>query len=237
MIKYASNAMLATLISFSNELANLGASIGGIDTVEVMKGLHLARYLSPLENGKRVEPSIVSFLMAGCGFGGSCLPKDVSALAAHGRAKGVPMDLLSSVLAVNSRQTSEVFRLLGKHFRSLAGVNIAVLGLSFRPDTNDMRESPAIPIVRRLVSEGAKVTAYDPAAAEDAHKIFDGDVVLKSSLEEGVEGADAIVLVTSWSEFKRLPELLTTTGQSPVVVDGRRMLEKASIARYEGIGL
>ena len=237
MIKYASNAMLATLISFSNELANLGASIGGIDTVEVMQGLHMARYLSCLENGKRVEPSIVSFLMAGCGFGGSCLPKDVGALVAHGRATGVPMDLLSSVLAVNSRQTSEVLRLLGKHFPSLAGVKVAVLGLSFRPDTNDMRESPAIPIVRRLVSDGAKVTAYDPAAAADAHKIFGGDLVLEASLEEAVEGVDAVVLVTRWSEFERLPELLAKTGQNPIVVDGRRMLDKASVARYEGIGL
>ena len=206
MIKYASNAMLATLISFSNELANLGASIGDIDTVEVMEGLRLSRYLSLRDNGELLQPSIVSFLMAGCGFGGSCLPKDVSALAAHGRAKGMPMDLLTSVLAVNSRQTSEVFRLLGKHFPSLAGEKIAVLGLSFRPNTNDMRESPAIPIVRRLVSEGAEVTAYDPAASDEAHRIFDGDVVLKQSLEEAVEGADAIVLIT------RLERVRTSAG-------------------------
>jgi UDPglucose 6-dehydrogenase len=210
MIKYASNAMLATLISFSNELANLGAQLGGIDTVEVMRGLHLARYLSPLENGKRIEPSIVSFLMAGCGFGGSCLPKDVSALAAHGRALGVPMDLLTSVLAVNGRQTGEVFRLLGKHFPSLAGVKIAVLGLAFRPDTNDM---------------------------EEAHKIFGEALSLKPSLAGVLEGADAVVLVTRWKEFNALPELLKKSGKSPVVIDGRRMLEKSSIARYEGIGL
>jgi UDPglucose 6-dehydrogenase/GDP-mannose 6-dehydrogenase len=237
MIKYASNAMLATLISFSNELANLGAALGDIDTVEVMRGLHLARYLSPLSDGKRVEPSIVSFLMAGCGFGGSCLPKDVSALVAHGRANGVPMDVLNSVLSVNARQTSQVFRLLAKHFPSLEGKRVAVLGLSFRPDTNDMRESPAVPIVRRLLKEGAVVSAYDPAAADEARHLFGDAVEVVDALEQALEAAAAVVLVTRWKEFERVPELLKQSGRSPVLVDGRRMLDKNSIDRYEGIGL
>jgi UDPglucose 6-dehydrogenase/GDP-mannose 6-dehydrogenase len=237
MIKYASNAMLATLISFSNELANLGAALGDIDTVEVMRGLHLARYLSPLSDGKRVEPSIVSFLMAGCGFGGSCLPKDVSALVAHGRANGVPMDVLNSVLSVNARQTSQVFRLLAKHFPSLEGKRVAVLGLSFRPNTNDMRESPAVPIVRRLLKEGAVVSAYDPAAADEARHLFGDAVEVVDALEQALEAAAAVVLVTRWKEFERVPELLKQSGRSPVLVDGRRMLDKNSIDRYEGIGL
>jgi UDPglucose 6-dehydrogenase/GDP-mannose 6-dehydrogenase len=237
MIKYASNAMLATLISFSNELANLGATVGGIDTVDVMRGLHLSRYLSPLENGKRVEPSVVSFLMAGCGFGGSCLPKDVSALVAFGRDKGVPMDMLSSTLAVNARQPDEVFRLLGKHFSSLKGKKVTVLGLSFRPDTNDMRQSPAIPIVRRLRDEGAIVTGYDPAAIEEARHVLGDAIRLVGTLDEALEGAEAVVLVTRWKEFQKVPELLAKRGQSPVFIDGRRMLAKTSIAKYEGIGL
>lgn len=237
MIKYASNAMLATLISFSNELANLGASIGGIDTVEVMRGLHLSRYLSPLENGKRVEPSVVSFLMAGCGFGGSCLPKDVSALVAHGESSGVPMDLLASVLAVNGRQVEQIFRLLGKHFPSLAGKRVSVLGLSFRPDTDDMRESPAIPIVKRLQKEGAVVSAYDPAASHEAGKIFGDGLRQPGSLEAVLDGADAVILVTRWKEFERVPELLSRRAEPPVFIDGRRMLDKARFTKYEGIGL
>lgn len=237
MIKYASNAMLATLISFSNELANLGASVGGIDTVDVMRGLHLSRYLSPLENGKRVEPSVVSFLMAGCGFGGSCLPKDVSALVAHGRSSGVPMDLLASVLAVNARQVEQVFRLLAKHFPSLEGKRVSVLGLSFRPDTDDMRESPAVPIVRRLQKEGAIVTAYDPAASAEARKIFGDTLPLGPSLEAALANAEAVVLVTRWKEFERVPEILSRSGRAPVFVDGRRMLDKHAFAHYEGIGL
>ena len=237
MIKYASNAMLATLISFSNELANLGAAIGNIDTVDVMRGLHLARYLSPLENGKRIEPSIVSFLMAGCAFGGSCLPKDVSALVAHGKSFGIPMEVLAAVLAVNSRQPAQIFKLLGKHFPSLKGTRVTLLGLSFRPDTDDMRESPAIPIIRRLLEEGASVTAYDPAAIEEARRLFGERITLSSSLEAALDSADAVVLVTRWKEFERVPELLKKSARPPVFVDGRRMLEKSAIARYEGIGL
>ena len=236
MIKYASNAMLATLISFSNELANLGAALGGIDTVEVMRGLHLSRYLSTLVDGQRVEPSITSFLMAGCGFGGSCLPKDVSALVAHGRNHGRPMDLLKGVLSVNASQPDEVFRLLGKHYSSLAGVRVTVLGLSFRPDTDDIRESPAIPIVWRLLDEGALVTAYDPAAAHHGRQLFGNWVTIAESLEGALDESDAVVLITRWAEFEAVPAILTARGSEPVVVDGRRVLNPALVPKYEGIG-
>jgi UDPglucose 6-dehydrogenase len=237
MIKYASNALLATLISFSNELANLGAALGDIDTIDVMKGLHLSRYLSVGCSAGKRSPDIVSFLMAGCGFGGSCLPKDVSALAAHGRTAGVSMDLLEAVLAVNARQPSQIFQLLGRHFSSLEDKKIAVLGLSFRPDTNDMRESPAIPIVRRLQAEGARVTAYDPAAADEARRLFGPELHVASSAAEAMAGADAVLLVTRWSEFQNVPEILRNAGANPVLIDGRRMLDKSSVERYEGIGL
>jgi UDPglucose 6-dehydrogenase/GDP-mannose 6-dehydrogenase len=236
MIKYASNAMLATLISFSNELANLGAAIGGIDTVEVMQGLHLSRYLSPQVDGRRVEPSITSFLMAGCGFGGSCLPKDVSALVAHGRSHGRPMDLLASVLSVNANQPAEVFRLLGKHYSLLAGVRVTVLGLSFRPDTDDVRESPALPIIRRLLDEGALVTAYDPAATHHGRELFGDSVTIAESLEHALDEPDAVILITRWAEFDAVPGILASRGYEPVVVDGRRIFDPALIRKYEGIG-
>lgn len=238
MIKYASNAMLATLISFSNELANLGARLGGIDTVEVMNGLHLGRYLSSvLDDGQRVSAAVNSFLMAGCGFGGSCLPKDVSALVAFGETAGVHMDLLKAVLDVNKRQPDQMFDLLAKHFTSLEGRRVTVLGLAFRPDTTDMRESPAIPIVRRLLTEGAIVAAYDPVATEGARKVFDDEIRLCESLEDALMGADAVLVVTRWKEFERVPALLAQLGEKPVLVDGRRMLDKTTVHRYEGIGL
>jgi UDPglucose 6-dehydrogenase/GDP-mannose 6-dehydrogenase len=238
MIKYASNALLATMISFSNELANLGSALGDIDAVEVMEGLHLGRYLNPvLADGTRVVPGINGFLMPGCGFGGSCLPKDVSALIGHGSAAGTPMPLLQAVIDINRAQPDQVFRLLTKHLPSLRDQRISVLGLAFRPDTNDMRESPAIPIIHRLLAEGAVVSAYDPAAREEARRIFGESLRLCGTLEEALRGASAVVLVTRWKEFLNVPELLARMDPPPVFVDGRRMLHKESVARYEGIGL
>jgi nucleotide sugar dehydrogenase len=237
MIKYASNSLLATLISFSNELANLGATIGDIDTVEVMKGLHLSRYLSSvLPNGERFFPPINSFLMAGCGFGGSCLPKDVAALIAHGKKVGVDMVLLEAVLQINQRQPAQVIRLFRKHFPTLQGKRISVLGLAFRPDTDDMRESPAIPLIRDMQAQGAVVRGYDPIAGLEARRIFGDSLGLCASLEEALRDCDAIVLVTQWKEFEKVPRLLASLDPQPLFVDGRRMLDKNSIARYEGIG-
>jgi UDPglucose 6-dehydrogenase len=239
MIKYASNSLLATMISFANEIGNLGAALGGIDVVDVLRGVHLSNYLSVrLPDGSRQCPGIVSFLGAGCGFGGSCLPKDVKALVAHGRKAGQPMRLLDAVIQINEQQPREVISLLKKHHPSLRGVRVAVLGLSFRPETNDMRESPAIPILRALAGEGATLKAYDPAAREEAREIFRGDSMrVCDDLAETIRDAQAIVLVTRWEEFRQLPQLLRQRELQPVLVDGRRMLDKALFVRYEGIGL
>ena len=237
LIKYASNALLATLISFSNELANLATAVGGIDASEVMRGVHASRYLSmPLEDGRVVLPPISSFLLAGCGFGGSCLPKDVAALAAHGAAAGVPMRMMRAVLDINATQHQKMIELARKHLPSLAGRRVTVLGVAFRPDTNDTRESPAIPIVRSLLAEGALVTVYDPAAGSEAARLFGTSVTVAPTLDAAVAEAEAVLIVTRWSEFLRLPELLATLGRNPVVIDGRRMLSPSSVQRYEGIG-
>jgi len=239
MIKYAANSLQAMCISFSNEMANLCAAIKDIDVVDVMHGVHLSRYLTvQLPSRKRVQPPIVSFLAAGCGFGGSCFPKDVKALAAYGEKHHVPMDLLNAVLSINERQPQQVIRILKKQFPSLQGVRIAILGLAFRPDTNDMRESPAIPIIRALLHEGARVKGYDPVAADEARKLFSPqELELTETLSEGLTQADAIVLVTRWDEFRKVPELLKEVIPQPLFVDGRRLLDRASVSRYEGIGL
>jgi UDPglucose 6-dehydrogenase/GDP-mannose 6-dehydrogenase len=237
LIKYASNALLATLISFSNELANLATAVGGIDATEVMRGVHASRYLStPLDDGRVVVPPISSFLLAGCGFGGSCLPKDVAALAAHGAAAGVPMRMMRAVLDVNATQHQKMIELAHKHLPSLAGRRVTVLGVAFRPDTNDTRESPAIPIVKSLLAEGAQVIVYDPAAGAEAARLFGTAVSVAPTLDAAVADAEAILIVTRWREFERLPDLLSTLGRNPVVIDGRRMLLPSSVQRYEGIG-
>jgi UDPglucose 6-dehydrogenase/GDP-mannose 6-dehydrogenase len=239
MIKYASNALLATAISFSNELANLGATLGGIDTREVMRGVHLSRYLTAQEAAPAGwSAPVAGFYEAGCGYGGSCLPKDVKALAAHGRAAGVPMRVLEAVDAVNRDQPARLVELVRRHFPALTGVPVTVLGLAFKPGTDDVRETPARPVVESLLAEGARVTVFDPVAAGAADALFGaGRVTVAPDLTAAISGAKAVVLVTRWPEFAALPGLLAPMADPPVVVDGRRMLEKDSVRRYDGIGL
>jgi UDPglucose 6-dehydrogenase/GDP-mannose 6-dehydrogenase len=255
MIKYTANSLLATMISFSNEIANLCSALGGIDVVDVMKGVHLDKRLSPImPDGSRIVPGFTTYLEAGCGFGGSCFPKDVKALIAHGEKAGQPMRLLDSVIRINKEQPYQVLQLLKKRFPSLKGIQTAVLGLAFKPGTDDIRESPSIPVIQGLLEQQAQVRAYDPKANGEARKLFeDTDVQVCKSIDQAVSGAQAVVLMTRWAEFESIPEMLanghaTSSGQTtsagdwpadaqPVVIDGRRMLDKQSVAQYEGIGL
>ncbi|NNF98063.1 MAG: UDP-glucose/GDP-mannose dehydrogenase family protein [Desulfobacteraceae bacterium] len=239
MIKYTANSLLATMISFSNEIANLCSALGGIDVVDVLKGVHLDRRLSPLlENGERIVPALTTYLEAGCGFGGSCFPKDVKALIAHGKQTGLPMQLLQAVIEINERQPDRIIGLIRKHFPSLEGIRVAVLGLAFKPGTDDMRESPAIPVVTRLLIEKAAVKAYDPVALNEARKLFGTkDIIYCDQLDDALENAQVIVILTRWSDFQDIPRHLQDLPSAPLVIDGRRMLEKSKITNYEGIGL
>lgn len=240
MIKYASNAMLATQISFANEIGNLCHALGGIDVAEVMEGVHLSHYLQPFVPGSstRVLAPLASFLEAGCGFGGSCLPKDVKALIEQGEGAGASMRVLSSVLETNRLQPQRMIALLKEHYPDLSGIRVSVLGLAFKPDTDDMRESPAIPIVSELASQGAVVRGYDPAARETARETMAGlGIAIVESLDEALTGADALLLVTRWEEFQALPEMVEKLDPQPLVVDGRRVLDPQRLERYEGIGL
>jgi UDPglucose 6-dehydrogenase/GDP-mannose 6-dehydrogenase len=241
MIKYTANSLLATMISFSNEIGNLCSRLGDVDVKDVMKGVHLDKRMSPLlSNGERVKPSFLTYLEAGCGFGGSCFPKDLKALISHGKAHSQSMELLESVVRVNERQPRQVVSLLKKHFVALKGRQITVLGLSFKPGTDDMRESPAIPVVRDLVAEKANVRAYDPVATEEARRIFcDLGVSIDfcQDLDQALKNAEAVIILTRWEEFTSIPDRLEQLGEMPLIVDGRRMLDKNIVKRYEGIGL
>jgi UDPglucose 6-dehydrogenase len=239
MIKYTSNSLLATMISFSNEIANLCSALGGIDVVDVMRGVHLDRRLSPiLGNGERIVPSFTTFIEAGCGFGGSCFPKDVKALIAHGNTSGVPMRLLQSVIDVNARQPDRIFDLIRKHFASIEGLRVAVLGLAFKPGTDDLRESPAIPVVNRLVMAKAAVKAYDPVALEAARSLFGDDRIdYCKELDDALTDVEVIVILTRWPDFADIPKRLEGKAPAPLLIDGRRMLDKTAVERYDGIGL
>ncbi|MBZ0297161.1 MAG: UDP-glucose/GDP-mannose dehydrogenase family protein [Anaerolineae bacterium] len=239
MIKYTSNSLLATMISFSNEIGNLCAAIGGTDVVDVMRGLHLDKRLSPImDNGKRITPAFTTYLQAGCGFGGSCFPKDVNALNAYGKKLGKPMWLLEAVMKINEQQPRQIIHMLEKHFPSLEGVRIAVLGMSFKPGTDDMRESPAIPIVTELIARNTNIRAYDSVAKKEAMKLFkDKNIVFCDDLNQTIHGAEAILVLTRWDEFENLHQIIGKCEKQPLIIDGRRMLKKHLIKRYEGIGL
>jgi UDPglucose 6-dehydrogenase/GDP-mannose 6-dehydrogenase len=237
MIKYTSNSVLATMISFSNEIGNLCSALGGVDVADVMRGVHLARYFSvPAADGGRAKAGITSFLWAGCGYGGSCLPKDTKALSAHGAAHGSPMPLLDAVIATNLAQPRRIIELLQRHHADLKGVRVAVLGLAFKEDTDDLRESPALPIIRMLLEQQAVVTAYDPIAMPAARAQLPPAVRYAASLHAALADSDAAVLVTRWDEFRAIPELVKALPNAPLIVDGRRFIAPADVPRYEGVG-
>ena len=231
LTKYAANAMLATKISFMNEIANIAERVGA--DVEMVR------------HGIGSDPRIgYSFIYPGAGYGGSCFPKDVRALERTARAFGYAPHVLAAVEAVNERQKHRLFELVEAHFRgALAGRTIAVWGLAFKPNTDDLREAPARVLIERLWQAGARVRAYDPEAAEKAAHLFGArdDLVLCEAQYDVLDGADALVVVTEWKAFWSPDfERIRSTLSQPVVFDGRNIyepkaVEAAGIAYY-GIG-
>jgi UDPglucose 6-dehydrogenase len=227
MIKLASNAFLATRISFINEIANVCEATGA-DVEAVAKGVGLDHRLGP------------HFLRAGIGYGGSCFPKDTSALKQLAANSGYHFQLLSAVIEVNELQKRRLVAKLKKHLGPLKNKRIALLGLAFKPNTNDMREAPSIVLAGRLLAEGAEVRGWDPIALEEARSALRG-VDVRSSLLDAVSGADAAVVVTEWDELRDLarPEVREAM-RNPLIVDGRNLLDPDAIRAagfaYEGIG-
>ena len=228
MIKYASNAFLATRISFINEIANICDELGA-DVREVAKGMGL---------DKRIGPS---FLDAGLGWGGSCFPKDVKALAHMAVLHNTNPQLLQAVMDINRNQRRRVvYHLRNVLGGSLADKVIAVLGLSFKPNTDDMREAPATEIIHLLENEGAVVKGYDPQAMENAAKELP-NITLCEDPYEAAEGADALVLATEWNEFKQLDfQKIYKLLRTPVLVDGRNLWDSQTLREigftYFGVG-
>lgn len=209
MVKYASNAFLATKISFINEIANL-CEKEGIDVYEVAKGVGLDKRISP------------HFLAAGAGFGGSCFPKDVKAIMAHAKAKGGKTQVLDAVMKLNAKQPLRVLE-LAIGVTALEGKKVAVLGLAFKPDTDDVRESPAIVIVKGLKKLKCAITVYDPKGMHNFRKVVRG-IKYANSFEECLQGAEVCLIVTDWKEFKRPASDYRRLMSGNVVIDGRRTL-------------
>src|SRR3954471_8687131 len=228
MIKLASNAFLATKISFINEIANVSEELGA-DVLEVARGMGLDDRIGP------------KFLRPGVGFGGSCFPKDVSALKQLAGNSGYHFQLLTAVIEVNELQKRRTIAKLQKHLGSLVGKDIPLLGVAFKPNTDDIREATSLVLAGRLQGEGANVRVYDPVAARSADSMLGGARICDSALE-AIDGADAVVLVTEWPEFAELDWTgdVKSRMRVPLVVDGRNFLDRDALTgagfTYEGIG-
>ena len=214
MIKYASNAFLATKISFINEIGNICKKLD-IDVYKVAEGTGLDSRISP------------KFLNAGCGFGGSCFPKDVKALVTKAKEINYNPILLESVLKVNKDQPLKMIEILKNKTGNLENKKIGVLGLAFKPNTDDIRESPAITIIKRLIKEKSVIYVFDPKAMKNMKEIFP-DINYEDRAQKVIDNSEAILIVTEWQEFKNLDY------KEKIVIDGRKVLEKKDI-NYEGI--
>jgi UDPglucose 6-dehydrogenase len=228
MIKYTANSFLAMKISFINEIANLCEKVGA-DISEVYKGIALDKRI-----GHR-------FLQSGIGYGGSCFPKDVRALIKTGEFHGSDLFMLEAVDKVNKRQRYVVIEKLRRILGDLEGKTVAVLGLAFKPKTDDIREAPAIDIIHRLKSMGAEIRAFDPIAQKNTEKVMNGTIHYAEDMYEALEGADAVVIATQWDEFKSLNRTkMRSLMNQPVIIDGRNILDKELFLKdgfvYEGIG-
>ena len=224
LTKYAANAMLATRISFMNELALLAEKLGA-DIEHVRQGIGS-------------DPRIgYHFLYPGCGYGGSCFPKDVQALARTGRANGQELHILGAVEKVNEQQKQVLLGKIGKRFGSLSGRRFALWGLAFKPNTNDMREAPSRVLIEGLWQQGATVSAFDPVAVEETKRIYGNDVRIEyaESPTAALQGADALAIVTEWKVF-RSPDFSAIKAQlkHPVIFDGRNLYDPA-VLKHEGI--
>jgi UDPglucose 6-dehydrogenase len=214
MIKYTSNAFLATKISFANEIGNLCKQMG-IDSYEVFQGVGLDSRINP------------HFFRSGIGFGGSCFPKDVMALIAHARTLGVEPQILNAVICTNEDQPAKMIELLKRHM-DIHGKTIGILGLAFKPDSDDVRESRAIPIIQGLCKEGASIVAFDPVAMDNFKGLFP-DIRYAEKAQDVLQ-ADAVFIVTEWKDFGDLDF------RGKIVIDGRRIWKaRKEAAIYEGV--
>jgi len=229
-IKYSSNALLATLVSFSNEIAGMCETVEGADSLTVLQGVCMDRRLSPLKDGEVVRPGIHSFLRAGSGFGGSCLPKDVKALAAFARHNGAEPKLLQSVIDVNTARPDKVLRALDQELGSLEGRTVALLGLAFKEGTDDLRDSPSLTMLSRLIERKATVVAHDPLVPMLPEHLSHPNVTVVDSVEMALSGADAAVIGTACPEFKVLDwAAAASLMKAPVLLDARGALAGSAV--------
>jgi len=228
------------LISFANEISNISEKIENVDPVEVLKALVADRRITTTKNGEKILPELQSYLIPGCGFGGSCFPKDVKAILNYAQSLKTKTPLIESILEVNEERPNKIISLVEGILGTLNGKKISVLGLTFKPNTDDMRSSPSFDAIKLLNDKNATVFVYDPVISEINQEIRKKyDFTLVKSLEECLDESECAILLTSWKEFLSIDaELLKKHMKNPKIIDGRNFLlkEKFEENMYYKIG-
>jgi UDPglucose 6-dehydrogenase/GDP-mannose 6-dehydrogenase len=233
MIKYASNIILATQISTINEIDNLSSGLGGIDMRKVVRGFQLDKRWSPKINKKRIKPEILNYLIPGCGFGGSCFPKDLQAIKYQGVKLGLDMKILDSVLNVNKNQPTKVLKIFEKQFGSLNKKSVIILGLAFKTNTDDVRESPSIKIAKALLKKNINLYAHDPKAMNNFKKavgITSSKIHYVENWKRTLKNIDIVLLLTPWKQYYELENLKL---DNQVIFDARMSLNRKKFQNFK----
>jgi len=228
LIKYTNNAFFSMLISFSNEIANIAEKIPGADSYKILKALVSDKRITSLVNNKKIIPKLESYLIPGCGFGGSCFPKDVQAIADYANKNNVNIPLLKAILEINAERPNKMILLAESILGTLKNKKVSVLGLTFKPETDDLRSSPALDAIKILVEKNAIVSAFDPILKSKPDLLkFENGVKICLNMEDTLQDSDIAIVFTNWSEFKSLDsKFLNRFMRNPVIIDGRGFLEK-----------
>ena len=235
LIKYANNSFFSMLISFSNEIANISEKIPNVDPFQVLHALILDKRITSKRNDQKITPDMVEYLIPGCGFGGSCFPKDVKAILNYANEKNISTPLLKAVLDINDERPKKMISLCESILGSLENKKISLLGLTFKPETDDIRSSPALIAIDLLKNKNVKISIFDPLIKKNnSHLKLPNNSQLCESLTESIQDSEAALIFTKWDEFKKLDgDLLTKHMKRPVIIDGRGYLDKTKFQNAE----
>ena len=239
LIKYTNNSFFSMLISFSNEIANISEKLPNVDPYQILKALVLDKRITSKIGDKKVVPSLDSYLIPGCGFGGSCFPKDVQAIMNFAHSQNINTPLLDAILQINDERPEKMVLLCESILGNLQNKKITILGLTFKPDTDDLRSSPSIDAINLLLKKGANITAYDPIFVNQSTSFLPQNCHYVHTIEESLKDSDAVMVFTKWKEFSSLnSDILEKFMKSPLIIDGRGFLEKENfkIGSYYKIG-
>ena len=228
LIKYTNNAFFSMLISFSNEIANISEKISGVDPYEILNALVLDKRITSIVNNEKITPNLASYLIPGCGFGGSCFPKDVQAILDYANKHKIHTPLLKAILNINAERPNKMVLLSEYILGELKDKKISILGLTFKPETDDLRSSPALDAIQILLEKGANVFAFDPIlkSKPNSTKLLQNCTVC-ATIEDALKDSDAAMIFTKWPEFKSLDsKFLKQFMKNPIIIDGRGFLAK-----------